>query len=169
MASIQVALIAAALLASTVLIHYEALQFASGLETRSTSPSRADILKVIAILLLAHFVEVGLYAGVLFLCQQAHLGALAGDIEGDVIDWLYFSISSYTTLGVGDLQARGPLRLIAGVEALNGLMLITWSASFTYLAMGQVWKTPSPNGENSPDDQRTSSRTTTTRPKPPPP
>jgi len=140
MASIQVALIAAALLASTVLIHYEALQLASGLEARSSPPSRTDILKVIAILLVAHVVEIVLYAGVLYLCQLLGLGALAGQIEGGVIDWLYFSISSYTTLGVGDLHPRGPLRLIAGVEALNGLVLIGWSASFTYLTMEQVWK-----------------------------
>ena len=142
MASVQVTLIAVALLASTVLIHYEALQFASGLGVRSSPPSRTDILKVIAILLVAHFAEIGLYAGVLFICQQLQLGALAGEIEGGAIDWLYFSISSYTTLGVGDLHPRGPLRLIAGVEALNGLMLIGWSASFTYLTMADVWKKP---------------------------
>jgi hypothetical protein len=142
MALLQVVLIAAVLLVSTVLIHYEALQFASGLEARSSPPSRTDILKVIAILLVAHFVEIGLYAGVLLLCQQLGLGTLAGEIEGGAIDWLYFSISSYTTLGVGDLHPRGPLRLIAGVEALNGLVLIGWSASFAYLTMEEVWRSP---------------------------
>ena len=29
--------------------------------------------------------------------------------------------------------------MIAGVEALNGLLLIGWSASFTYLAMERYW------------------------------
>jgi hypothetical protein len=109
----------------------------------SSSPSRTDILKVIAVLLGAHFTEIALYAGVLFLCQELHLGALAGEIEGGVVDWLYFSISSYTTLGVGDVHPRGPLRLISGIEALNGLVLIGWSASFTYLTMERVWKEPS--------------------------
>jgi hypothetical protein len=147
MASVQVALIAAALLASTVLIHYEALQLASGLEGRSSSPTRTDVLKVIAVLLIAHFVEIGLYAGVLVLCQHLGLGTLAGEIEGGAIDWLYFSISSYTTLGVGDLHPRGPMRLIAGVEALNGLVLIGWSASFTYLTMAEVWRVRIGEGE----------------------
>lgn len=140
MALAQVVVIAIALLVGTVFIHYEALRLASGMVDQSSSPSRTDILKVIAILLGAHFVEIGLYAGVLLLCQHLGLGALAGEIEGDAIDWLYFSISSYTTLGVGDLHPRGPLRLIAGIEALNGLVLIGWSASFTYLTMEQVWK-----------------------------
>jgi hypothetical protein len=139
MASIQVGFIAAVLLASTVLIHYEALQLASGLEARSSPPSRTDIIRVIAILLVAHFIEIGLYAGVLVLCQYLGLGTIAGQLEGGAIDWLYFSISSYTTLGVGDLHPQGPLRVIAGVEALNGLVLIGWSASFTYLTMQEVW------------------------------
>jgi hypothetical protein len=31
------------------------------------------------------------------------------------------------------------MRLITGIEALNGLLLIGWSASFTYLAMQKFW------------------------------
>jgi hypothetical protein len=31
------------------------------------------------------------------------------------------------------------MRLIAGVESLDGLVLIGWSASFTYLAMEEYW------------------------------
>jgi hypothetical protein len=143
MALAQVILIAVALLVATVFVHYEALRLASGMVSWSSSPSRTDILKVIAVLLGAHFTEIALYAGVLFLCQELHLGALAGEIEGGVVDWLYFSISSYTTLGVGDVHPRGPLRLISGIEALNGLVLIGWSASFTYLTMERVWKEPS--------------------------
>jgi hypothetical protein len=147
MASAQVVVIAVALLVGTVLIHYEAMQLAWRISSRTSSPStRTDILKVILVLLLAHIVEIGLYAVVLLLCQHLGLGTLAGEIEGATIDWLYFSMSSYTTLGVGDLHPRGPLRLIAGVEALNGLVLIGWSASFTYLAMQEVWKSSSGEG-----------------------
>jgi hypothetical protein len=31
------------------------------------------------------------------------------------------------------------VRLIAGVEALTGLLMIAWSASFTYVAMEKFW------------------------------
>ena|ERR671922_80488 len=31
------------------------------------------------------------------------------------------------------------LRLLAGMEALNGLLLIGWSASYTYIAMERFW------------------------------
>jgi hypothetical protein len=34
----------------------------------------------------------------------------------------------------------GSLRLLAGVEALNGLLLIGWSASYVYIAMERFWR-----------------------------
>jgi hypothetical protein len=48
-------------------------------------------------------------------------------------------VTSYTTLGVGDVYPKGLLRILVGVEALNGFLLITWSASFTYLMMQRYW------------------------------
>lgn len=143
MESAQVGLISILLLMSTVLVHYEALRLASGVAERSSRTSRSAILSVIAILFAAHFLEIGLYAAVLSLCQYFQLGGLGGETEGGFMDWLYFSLSCYTTLGIGDIHPRGSLRLIAGVEALNGLVLIGWSASFTYLTMEQTWALPS--------------------------
>ena len=43
------------------------------------------------------------------------------------------------TLGLGDLSPVGTVRLLAGTESLTGLLLITWSASFTYLEMSRMW------------------------------
>jgi hypothetical protein len=73
-------------------------------------------------------------------CQNhLRLGVIAGDLQGGILDVLYFSITTYTTLGFGDLYPRGSLRLIAGIESLNGLVLIGWSASFTHLSMEKFW------------------------------
>lgn len=46
----------------------------------------------------------------------------------------------YTTVGYGDLLPSGPIRFVAAMEALLGLMLIAWSASFTYLEMQRFWQ-----------------------------
>ena len=46
---------------------------------------------------------------------------------------IYLSISNYTTLGVGDVFAIGPMRIVSAIEALIGLVLIGWSASFSIL------------------------------------
>jgi hypothetical protein len=53
---------------------------------------------------------------------------------------LYFSAETFTSLGFGDVTPVGPIRLLAGLEALNGLLLIGWSASFTYIAMERFWE-----------------------------
>jgi hypothetical protein len=50
------------------------------------------------------------------------------------------SFVTYTTVGYGDLVAGGYLRYLTGVEALTGLILITWSASFLFIEMGKYWR-----------------------------
>ena len=72
---------------------------------------------------------------------QFSIGGLAGHLEGDLLDFFYFSMATYTTLGIGDLHPSGAMRLVASVESLNGLVLIGWSASFTYLTMEEFWGT----------------------------
>jgi len=47
-----------------------------------------------------------------------------------------FYLSLQLFIGVITL---GHIRFITAVEALNGFLLITWSASFTFLAMGRLW------------------------------
>jgi len=43
-------------------------------------------------------------------------------------------------LGLSDFQPTGALKIIAGLEALTGFLLITWSASFGYTAMKDFWQ-----------------------------
>jgi len=59
---------------------------------------------------------------------------------GATLGWTVRSLSD-EALGFGDLTPVGPVRLLAGVEALNGLLLIGWSASFTYISMERFWQT----------------------------
>ena len=138
-ASIIVSLL---LVAATVIMHYELLQFAGTLPARLTFPTRSRIIIVISVVLAAHVLEASLYA-VAYYALQMHfgMGGLAGHLEGDLLDYFYFSMATYTTLGIGDLHPSGAMRLVAGVESLNGLVLIGWSASFTYLTMEEFWGT----------------------------
>ena len=46
----------------------------------------------------------------------------------------------YTTVGFGDLVPTDEMRVLTSAEALAGLALITWSASFTYLQMQRLWR-----------------------------
>jgi len=42
-------------------------------------------------------------------------------------------------LGFGDVYPVGALRLLSGIEGINGLFLIAWSTSFTYFVMDKLW------------------------------
>jgi hypothetical protein len=46
----------------------------------------------------------------------------------------------YTTVGFGDVSPVGPIRFLAGTSALTGFVMITWSASFTFLEMERFWR-----------------------------
>ncbi|NJC06645.1 hypothetical protein GGQ97_002438 [Sphingomonas kaistensis] len=97
---------------------------------------------ILTTIFLAHLVEVFLYALGLSLLDWAGEGELRGAIVGGpgwFEDHFYFSIASYTTLGIGDILPHGNIRIVAGIEALNGLVLVAWSASFTYLIMERLW------------------------------
>ncbi len=128
------------LIAGTVLLHYEALRMTGKLLPRLPIRPRQRVLVVIAVCFTAHLVEIALYA-VVFAALHARegFGTIEGEFAATALDFFYLSITSYTTLGVGDAYPTGAIRILAGVEALNGFLLITWSASFTYLMMQRYW------------------------------
>lgn len=133
--------LALTLVVLSVIIHYEVLRATSLLIPRLSISPRSRILVVIAGVFTAHIVEICLYT-IAFIVMHSELamGSVDGVVDGKVADFFYFSLTSYTTLGVGDLVPHGPLRIIAGIEALNGFVLIGWSGSFTYLSMEKLWE-----------------------------
>ncbi len=135
-----VALTCVFLIAVTTVIHYEVLRTLGSVLSTLQIPHRSKLLVVIFTTFAAHLVEIAVYGGALYgLVRYAGIGALQGPTELSLMNCFYFSAETYTTLGFGDLTPTGPVRLLAGVEALNGLLLIGWSASFTYVSMERFW------------------------------
>ncbi|MGB1923168.1 MAG: ion channel [Alcanivorax sp.] len=133
-------MVSLAMVLTTVTLHYWTLAGLSALLKRWPD-FRGEILLVVMVMFVAHMVEVTLYAWVYLILDQGDTAMnLAGAVDGSFLDHLYFSTACYTSLGLGDLYPLGTLRLIAGVEALNGLILITWSASFAFLVMQRRWR-----------------------------
>lgn len=127
------------LIGLTTVVHYEALRIIYVALPSLAVPMRFKLLVVIFGTLAAHFVEVAIYGVALYvLGHYPEVGALSGDLQ-TFETCLYFSAETYTSLGFGDVKPIGPLRLLAGVEALNGLLLIGWSASFAYIEMERFW------------------------------
>lgn len=140
-----IALVCLTLLVATTVIHYEVLRGLSVFLPALRIRPRAKLIVVLIAAFLAHLVEIGLYALALYgLVLYAGLGTLgeASRFSFDVS--LYFSAETYTSLGYGDVVPGGAVRLLAGVEALNGLLLIGWSASYMHLAMERFWSDAGP-------------------------
>lgn len=137
---LTIILVGLGLLGATVLIHYEVLRITGKVLPDLPIRARQRVLVVIVACLIGHILEVGLYAvAYAALLQFPQFGAIEGLFDGSAPDYFYFSLTSYTTLGIGEIHPVGPIRMIAGLEALNGFLLITWSASFTYLMMQRYW------------------------------
>jgi len=91
------------------------------------------------ILIFIHVVEVWIFGFTYYLVfMLGEVGEVVGEFSYGILDCVYFSFVNYTTLGYGDLIPLGEIRFIAGTESLVGLVLIAWSASFTYLEMQRV-------------------------------
>ena len=54
-------------------------------------------------------------------------------------DALYFSLATFSTLGYGDLTISGPWRLLAGIEAMNGVLMLGWSTATFYAIVNFIW------------------------------
>ena len=132
--------LAVSLVILTFVFHYAVLRWLSGGMARIVMTAGVRILVIVLGALVAHLVEIGLYAGAYALGDgMLALGSFGGLALDEPLDYFYFSIVSYTSLGLGDVFPTAHLRFITGVEALNGLLLIAWSGSFIYIAMGRLW------------------------------
>lgn len=136
----QVILVCCLLVVVTTILHYEVLGLLNSRLPTLPIPVRSKLVVVILVAFVAHAVEMAMYGAALYtLVSWLGAGELAGTAGLSLSSCLYFSAETYTSLGFGDLTPIGPVRLLAGVEALNGLLLIGWSASFTYISMEKFW------------------------------
>jgi voltage-gated potassium channel Kch len=67
--------------------------------------------------------------------------ALAGLEEA-----IYFSVVTFTTVGYGDVVVDRHWRLMAGIEALNGILLMGWSTAVLISVAQRFWQ-PEPDSK----------------------
>ncbi|WP_052670694.1 potassium channel family protein [Draconibacterium sediminis] len=56
-------------------------------------------------------------------------------------DIFYYSIVTFTTLGYGDMTISSEWKILSGIEAINGIMLIGWSTALMYSLIQIIYKT----------------------------
>lgn len=127
---------------SAVLVHYEGLGILSAwLSQRHEKHIRRKVLYAIFGILLLHMAEIWIFglSGWLLL-EFPNTGTVNGAHPLLLLDSVYLAAASFTTVGFGDLTPVGPIRFLSGTTGLTGLVLITWSASFTYYEMERYWR-----------------------------
>lgn len=139
-------IINAILVALTVMIHYEMLYRLSKVMPILVIKHRYRLVLGIFGALAAHVAEIWMFAlGYYITIKYASLGSLntlIGETTQNVqslMDCVYYSFITYTTLGFGDVIPTGTLKFLTGLESLTGLVLITWTASFMYIEMQKYW------------------------------
>ena len=87
------------------------------------------IVRLVSVLLLLHLTEASVWA--LFF---ALVGALP-DLETAA----YYSLTSYTTVGYGDVVLPEPWRLLGPIEAAVGVLMLGWSTGVLVAAIGRIY------------------------------
>lgn len=138
---ISIMLINLVVVALVVVIHYEFLLRLGSLLPAGFARHRARIVVGVFWTLLAHVIEIWVFAVAYFLMHHADgWGHLEGNFDGSLLACAYFSFTTFSTLGFGDIEPIGALRYLTGIESLTGLVLITWSASFLFIEMQKHWR-----------------------------
>jgi hypothetical protein len=134
-------LFALLLVSACVLMHYETLRLLNDHVPKVTIAStRAKVLVALVGALISHVLQIAVFALAYWLLRDTFgMGGFGGTFEDSLSSFLYFSSETYTTLGFGDIYPTGSLRMICGIESLVGLLMVSWTASFTYLEMRRYW------------------------------
>ncbi|MGB1800282.1 MAG: ion channel [Gammaproteobacteria bacterium] len=103
---------------------------------RGTHP--ASIILSLLLAIFAHLMEIFIFALALLYMHSNEMITFS-IAAPDFTDLFYFSGITYTTVGYGDIVLLGSGRIVAVIESLMGLVLIAWTASFTYYEMNRKW------------------------------
>jgi len=87
---------------------------------------------VILAVFVAHVIEIWIWAALYYF--KASISEIP-TLEAAV----YFSTSSFTTVGFGDLVLSEDWRLLSSIEAINGMILFGWSTAFIFTVIRHVY------------------------------
>ena len=139
--------IGGALIVTTVFVHAVILEII----IRALIAVRTDIevrwragafAFVILAVFVAHVIEISIWAVFYYIADSI--------IEIPTFEAaLYFSTSSFTTVGFGDLVLSEDWRLLGSIEAINGMILFGWSTAFIFAVVRRVYSQIYPVAANS--------------------
>ena len=139
---LKYSLLGVLLVAITVVIHaqgttswlrYLSKQFGDAAKTGQPTPSLRILISTIVVLTVLHTMQVIIWA-------LAFLYMLPENVLSTFEEAVYFSFVTFTTLGYGDITFDGVWRILSGIEALNGVLLIGWSTALLFVVVQRIMK-----------------------------
>ena len=95
---------------------------------------KAVLLSALTVwMFLAIVLEAGLWA---LLYQFDPLITALPDLETA----FYFSMVTFTTLGFGDVVLTGPWRMLASIQAANGVIIFGWTTALIFYFIQRIYK-----------------------------
>jgi hypothetical protein len=130
-------LFAFGLICATVLIHalgtWEAIVYLDRVwshrnQNQGVLSTEVQIVRVVSLLLLLHLAGAGVWAGFY------RMAGVLPELETAI----YFSITSYTTVGYGDVVLAAPWRLLGPIEAAVGILMFGWSTAIIVAVVTRI-------------------------------
>ncbi len=137
-------IIGAVLICVTVVIHAVVLDYLINWIMQSANASRLLFKRFWKIPLLvsavlgvfcAHIVQIWIWA----------MFYLVINVMPNLEEALYFSTSTFTTVGFGDLYLDKEWRLVSSFQSANGFILFGWSTAFIFEVMSKLYERDSNN------------------------
>lgn len=119
-------------------LHYTALLSTTKLLSHFHGTHPASIVLALFLAVIAHLLEILIFALAWQIMFSMNLVTFNID-SPTFLDLIYFSGTTYTTIGYGDIMLVSNGRIMAVIEGVMGLVLIAWTASFTYYEMNRKW------------------------------
>lgn len=139
---IKYVLIGAGLAVLTVLLHalgtaawlrHLARRYGANNEPWGTVMSMRILSTTVLVLISLHTIQIAIWAvAYLFMVELSELPTFETA--------LYFSFVTFTTLGYGDITLAAPWRIMSGIQALSGILLVGWTTAFLFAVVQRSWK-----------------------------
>jgi voltage-gated potassium channel Kch len=138
---LKLSLIGSALIAITVLIH----AIGTSAWVRHLGRKYVDDLpwsarRAMFVLVISAVIVVFLHAIEIVVWAAAYQNILPANELATFEEAVYFSFVTFTTLGYGDITLSEGYRLLSGIEALNGIILVGWTTAMIFSVVQHVWR-----------------------------
>lgn len=105
-----------------------------GADGQFSGRNRLQVLIATGLVLVTlHIVQITIWA-----CT--YLALLPAEELQDFEMAVYFSFVTFTTLGYGDITLSEGWRLLSGIEAMNGILLVGWSTAILFTVVQRIWQ-----------------------------